>query len=567
MAVGPAGGRSWPHRDQDEYASLVPPGPRPLPMTRIPTLLLCCLVGTSAVAAQRPQHSVALVNDPRSHGQVGDALLSLNEAILLHNRQLTYAQLSPAEQGQINGSTDVAWADLDSTVIPTVTLERDLDPVTNLPHGLVIGATNGRVTILIGNTRGFTVDSDFCDFRNLIIQGGSTAVTLTQRDTFYGSIFENVLFVGQTVRAVHASLIQDDGETLIGIENCTFRGLPMGIQIDDIGRGRRGQMWMSGCAFEGGTDGYLLNLGPGVNGYTLTYQRSRFEGHTGTALELRRADANATRGVVVEITDLRTRGASRGVVIDGHASALTDVTLRMAECGGTTEGLRVGGAGTNTKVTVLESRLLGPADLRGSTGVTIDNSVIGSSLRTATAGGAPHAVTGSVLLGATVAPQGTTGLGVGGCRLVGGSVTGTATAPVTLQACHLESVTLGANATANGSLPTAQLGVTDLAPTEVGIGQTITLYHALPSGFTGVWLFGLAADRATVVEGLRVYINPTTWLIYAGAWRDTGQVPFPVPPISALRQLDLMFQMVVGHDVGVAGPRLAMPPGRRVMIR
>ena len=86
------------------------------------------LVGMLAAghAGPPPFHAVAFVNDPLSHGTVGDGLLSLNEAILLHNGQLAYTALSPAEQQQLSlipgtgSTTDVTWIDIDSANTPVI---------------------------------------------------------------------------------------------------------------------------------------------------------------------------------------------------------------------------------------------------------------------------------------------------------------------------------------------------------------------------------------------------------------------------------------------------------------
>jgi hypothetical protein len=60
-------------------------------------------------------HAIAFVNDPLSHGTLGDGLLSLNEAILLHNGTLLPSQLSAAEAAQLSlipgtgNTSDVTW--------------------------------------------------------------------------------------------------------------------------------------------------------------------------------------------------------------------------------------------------------------------------------------------------------------------------------------------------------------------------------------------------------------------------------------------------------------------------
>jgi hypothetical protein len=111
----------------------------------MPVAMLLTTAAWAAVAggggAAPVFHAVAFVNDPLSHGQVGDGLLSLNEAILMHNGQLAYTQLSPAEQAQLSlipgtgSTTDVTWIDIDTSNTPVITIQQDLAPVLAHPAG------------------------------------------------------------------------------------------------------------------------------------------------------------------------------------------------------------------------------------------------------------------------------------------------------------------------------------------------------------------------------------------------------------------------------------------------
>src|SRR5690606_37951709 len=72
-------------------------------------------------------HSRALINDPRSHGTIGDRLLSLREAILMTNRVIDENALSAEELAQLSGfGNDIAFADIDAQAVPVLTFERDL---------------------------------------------------------------------------------------------------------------------------------------------------------------------------------------------------------------------------------------------------------------------------------------------------------------------------------------------------------------------------------------------------------------------------------------------------------
>ncbi|MFY9344612.1 MAG: hypothetical protein WAT39_19120, partial [Planctomycetota bacterium] len=108
-------------------------------------------LGLCAAAGDPPAfHAVAFVNDPLSHGTLGDAFLSLNEAIRLHNGQLALAALSPAEQAQLSlipgtgSTTDVTWIDIDAANTPVITVQQNLTPVLDTTFGLLIKGFGGR---------------------------------------------------------------------------------------------------------------------------------------------------------------------------------------------------------------------------------------------------------------------------------------------------------------------------------------------------------------------------------------------------------------------------------------
>ena len=169
-------------------------------------LLASCLLAHSAPAcsyAHGPRHaiahSIAEVNDPLSHGTLGDNLLSLNEAIQLYNRTITVAQLSPSEIMQLGGlGTDIAWARIDASYVPTITIETDLDVILDWPHGLLIEGYNGEAVLDFTHStgsHGFRSMSNFCNWRNLEIVGGTYGIDLQQSNAaFGGTVYSYLLY-------------------------------------------------------------------------------------------------------------------------------------------------------------------------------------------------------------------------------------------------------------------------------------------------------------------------------------------------------------------------------------
>ena len=75
----------------------------------------------------------ANVNDPMSHGMLGDGLLSLDEAIRLANGTLTMAQLSAAEQAQVTGTGMVVEAiAVDPMTTPMIMVQAPLTDVMGM---------------------------------------------------------------------------------------------------------------------------------------------------------------------------------------------------------------------------------------------------------------------------------------------------------------------------------------------------------------------------------------------------------------------------------------------------
>ncbi len=141
------------------------------------------------LAAHGPiPHSQAAVNDPRSHGVIGDQLLSLAETIYLTNGDIDENALSAEEVAQLSGfGGDIAWAEINASVVPVVTLERPLPVIRDTPHGFTITGAGGTPTIDLRDSRGVVVESDFFDSTNVRYLGGAFGIQLSLRDTLFGT--------------------------------------------------------------------------------------------------------------------------------------------------------------------------------------------------------------------------------------------------------------------------------------------------------------------------------------------------------------------------------------------
>ena len=81
--------------------------------------------------------AVATVDDAQSHGTVGDAALSLDEAIRLANGTLATSSLSAQEQARVTGAGPVTTIRVDAALTPTISVQSPLSDV--LGQGMAVG--------------------------------------------------------------------------------------------------------------------------------------------------------------------------------------------------------------------------------------------------------------------------------------------------------------------------------------------------------------------------------------------------------------------------------------------
>ena len=540
----------------------------------LPRSVVTLVAVLSVAAGLRAQvdHTVAMVNDPRSHGQVGDALLSLNEVILLNKRALNSTALSAQEAAQITGfGTDVATADIDFTVVPKITCERDFDSIENTAHGMIVTGSNGTPTIDLAGTRGFLANSDFADFRNLVMENAAVAITLNQDSALFGTVVNNVTFRNISSTALLATMATSNAPTRLQVEESVFLSVPTAVEVFDTGANRIGSLWFIDSEIQGGTNGVVVHLGPG-GALNVKIDTSTITG-TQNGIVFDRPTAVDTRQLALSSLHLTVRGAATAFSFEGHASVADQLTLRMSDLAGQTNALRLWPVGTRLQATVEDGRLDGGAELLTGTGTGI----LAANLRmkngslVAGSNGAPVRITDTILEQVTTSTQGTARVTLDAARFMGGSVQGSVTAPLDVVGCHLGGATVGANAVVSGSLPAPQLGSMDVAPLQPRIGTSTTLQADLPPNLNGLWFFGLAETLPFYgPRPLHLYF----WLQFVVVLpvAVTGQsqlvVPIPNDPTLTVSGLDAwVVQLAVLPSPGLSAPPLSIPPGRRLVMR
>lgn len=539
-------------------------------MTSLRRLLLGLAALAPCLPAQvQPQHALALVNDPRSHGQVGDKLLSLNEAIQLSNQTLPLPRLSPEELKQVLGFGDVAFVDIDARTVPVLTLERDLDVVLDTAHGFICGGSFGTPTVDLQSTNGFVCDGDFVDFRNLILKGGRCGITINQTNTLYGSQLELVQFTGQTECGLRLLLTADNGDSRFNLLTLQFANMPIAMQILDTGRNRglvnAADIYVTGFEASGVRDGIDIEVGPG--GRTrIELERVSIDA-TGHALRIRRPNQAATRNVILRGVHVTCRGGTSGFQLDMVPGSTATTALWMTDVTG---GMRLGTLGTDLAVQLEDSRIAGGLSVLGGATRPLalaGNRLTGGNVDLGTTGGSVTMLE-SILDATALSTQGSAPVRATDCRLINGSAQGLAAAPLALDRCHNGGAAIGANTTVTNAVPQPQLGGLEVVPLRPKLASVVEWRADLPPGLAGYWVFGLTEEYPSIgPRPWNVYLKPPSAVILPLPARNQDKLPIWIPNDNLLRGMDLMVQMIVVPDPGMQAPPVVLPPGRRFVIQ
>jgi hypothetical protein len=537
-------------------------------------------IGAAPAASGAPAfHAVARVTDTLSHGLVGDGLLSLNEAIQLHNGTLLWTQLSLGEQSEVQlipgtgSALSIAWIDIDGSSVTTITVERDLDPILDTPFGLLIRGTNEPPVIDFstpGLQHGLRAPANTLALQDLTFSGGPYGVDVTQTDvtghagaTCLRVRFENHGTFGLRVTANTAAAIGR-----VYLEDCTFVACGSGIVASETGVGRTSIFEARGVRMTGVATGLDVVLGAGG---TARYSLDRLDIEaTGHGVRLQRP-VGADRSLLVESTHVRLR-ATTGAVLPAVATGVTSVSLRMWD-------VRTAAGGSALQLGALGAAIHG--DVEDS---TFDGSIAvhagGSTLPLALAN--LRCRNGNVSLGTSPAQAlvvqesrfdacqltstGTGAIALHGCCVVGGSLVGSAAAPWLATDSHLP--TAGAFVQQTNGLPAPQLGSMTIAPEVVPVGGTVTLQADLPPGLFGVFVLGFTDPApALLPRPLHVYTQPALTVTVPGLWRLQQGHPWAIPNVPWYAGFDFTAQIAVLPDPGVQAPWLQLPPGRRFVLR
>jgi hypothetical protein len=546
-------------------------------MATIPSLVLAgVLAAGGGGPSPRGLHALAFVNDPLSHGTLGDGLLSLDEAIRLHNGTLLYAQLSPAEQAQLSlipgtgTNLNVAWIDIDGTNTPVITIQQDLTPIVDTPWGLLIKGFGDRPVLDFsgpGITHGLRSTSNSLTLQDLVLSGGPYGAEILQTDASgqVGFVASNVRFEGYGGTGLRVVGQTVGGVGRVILERCEFHGGLDAIWNDEQVANRITIFEAHDLDIRATGSGIHAVIGA-AGSTRYTFDRVNIEAQQG--IRLARAPGG-DRQAYLEGAYVRVR-APQCVLISCHPTGLTWAQLNLWD-------LRVPGAGTALSITGggvfgdLTECTLGGSVLLLSTGAPmplaihnarIRNSQVVLSVPTTQ----PLLVTESRFDGGSLTSTGLGSIAATDCCFVGTTVSASSTAPLQLTRCY--AAISGGAVVSNLPRLAESLGSMSIVPEEPTLGGAVQFAADLPPGLFGVFALGFTDPTPLLLAPpYRIYCELSAYALAPGVYSGQQSFSWTAPTSIAYLGTDLMAQILVIPAAGVDAPWLQMPPGRRFVLR
>ncbi len=523
----------------------------------------------------------AAVNDPNSHGVVGDALLSLDEAIRLGNGTLALAALSPSELARITGAgTVIEFISIDAATTPTIVLQSLLTDILGTGVHLKIQGT-GMPTIQGGNlARVFAIRAHLVHLEDVRIVGGQVGIDARMAGgstpATHLQLIHGVELDGQTVAGlrVHGS---GTDESMVFLKESTLTNMPVGFLLDDTTAG--GGMVMAECEhvhMDGVAIGCrVLESGAGGNMSMFNMFRSSFT--NGVTLAEKRRTPGSGQQFMFRI--VFTTATCTGPVLDieGQASGLTMVHHhhsdfvtapgqkalwiypRTAEFD--IHGSEMQFDGDVSIAANLSSMRIWQQNNRYRNGtVTFDvdgalpnllwNHYENCSIVVPVTARSPVVVRNSQLLSTTV--NSTSFL-----------------APITLQTCLRVGGSIAGFTTEQLPAPAPFLGTTTVSPAEPQVGTSLQLATDLPFGIGLVWDFVISYPRpSTTGEPVRFYGDPATVIVLPAVVLFQSTMSVPIPNTASLAGLEFYVQGISLPLIGQSyAPAYHLPRGQLILLQ
>jgi hypothetical protein len=538
------------------------------------------VLGLMAAGGEPPAgsvHALAFVNDPLSHGVLGDGLLSLDEAIRLHNGTLLSAQLSPGELAQLSlipgtgTTTFVSWIDIDGTNTPLITVEQDLTPIANTTWGLLIKGF-GDLPVLDfsgpGLQHGLRAPTNALVLQDLVLSGGVYGVDVVQTDASGqpGVVLSNVRFEDHAQFGLRVTALTAGGAGRVILERCRFENVHSAVEVDESGSNRISIFEAHEVDVAGASFGISATVGAGGS-TRYTFDRVTIDAVT-AGIRIQRGPT-ANRPAYVEGSFVRVR-ALDAVDIDCHSAGTTWLQLHLWNVRSTGGGdaMIVGPGAVFGDLTdfVVEGNF-GVSSAGGPAPITIHN------LRGRNSYAAVSPFVGQVMAmresrfdGGGLLVLGSAPLFASDCCFVGATLVASASSPLQLANCF--APVLGPSVTSWSPSPVEHLGSMSITPESVALGASVTFVAELPPGLVGYFALGFTDPTPTELQpGLWAYVDLAQFAFAPGSYQLQQSFTWNTPASIVFLGTDLTVQMVVLPGTVASAPWVQLPPGRRFVLQ
>ncbi|MEO6597440.1 MAG: hypothetical protein ABIP94_22075 [Planctomycetota bacterium] len=553
--------------------------------------MLLPLLGV-ALLAQGPGPSLtANVDDPMSHGAVGDGFLSLDEAIRLANGALAIGSLSAAEQARLVGTgTIVETIAVDASTTPTITLQAPLSSV--MGSGMMGGGMTGPRLSILGSgmpglawpviaagsqPRVFTLRAHNVTIGGFRIVGGQVGIDVQMPPMGMPmaemSMVMDCELDGQTTAGVHLHGTGSD-ESMLMVMNTNLRNMPLGFQLTDQTNG--GQL-MAECEFltmDGVSKGCRVDEG-GSNGLSMFMLfRSTFANGQKLA-EARRMPGNKQFMFRIVHCDVHCTGDV--LDIEGSATGLTMVHHHHSDfvAGPGNKAFWVWPRTAEFDVHGSEMEFTGDVSIAVNLATLRvwqqNNHYMNSTITLDVDGALPNLLWNRYTNCTIDVPASARSpVRIRSSELSNTNVQSASfLAPITLQGCQRIGGAMTGFATETTPAPAAFLGTTDVSPTNPQIGTSLTLSCDLPFGIGLVWDIALSYARpTTTLEPVRFYGDPSTVIVLPAVMLFQSQLTLPLPNDASLVGIEFYVQ---GISLPLLGqtymPAYHLPRGSLLTLR
>ena len=538
----------------------------------------------SSILASGPG-ATALVNDPSSHGTIGDANLSLDEAIRLANGTLSLTNLSAQEQAQVSGQGAVTTVRIDASVTPVIAVQAPLTEIVG--QGMAVGrvcvegvALQGTRPILDGGSAGYVLSlkRHLVAVSGLRFEGGDVAI-VAQMPMMMSQMNEMGMvsgceFDGQNVYGVEL-LATGMEETMLSCTNSQFTNMPVGFRIDETT-----------------TDGRIMCTGERLTFDGVGVGCDAFEGGAGmqTMFSLFRSDFTngATLGRSTRSLSSPKLFMFRFVYVD--AVCTDHVVDCVGEAAGNTmihhhHGDWTAGPG---KYALFTHPRTAQFDIHGSEMTFHSDIWIGANSASARVwhqnnhyddltvtfdcdGALPNLVWNRYDdCVVEVTPAARSPVDIRMSELVDTDCSSLAfLAPLKLSGCYRSGGSLTGFATEVLAAPQKMLPTTDVSPKQPLVGGDVNLAANSPPGVLMAWVFADSFSRPnTSQEPVRYYGDPTTAIVLPVVVAYQSLLTVPIPAVSSLVGLEFYAQGVAFPMFGQSFlPSYYLPRGERITLR